>query len=452
MKRLFALLMLLSLLVLAACSDTTPNLAPTPDNPETSVTGFRFDVDPSSQQVSVTAIGMDGNALRTQQAGGARLLEPGTELIASNVRAGRASENVATITATFENVTTDESFGQPFTFRPALAPQQGNYLSSTEPTVTDADLGGDGVLSPGESTSTLTFTVRFKSRPFSYFVNAYAVEQQATKGCGADGVFQGDVTIREQAVLDTLEGCTTINGSLSINTDASTLDFSPLNGLETVTGDLIIGSLNVDDDSSLTSVAGFGQLETVGGRLFIILSKALVSVSGFGQLETVGGDLSIFGNDRLVSVAGFESLKIVGDDVSIDFNVVLASIPEFGALEQVSGFLSIDLSALTSVTGFGQLKTVGGLVISENGALVSVAGFEQLETVGVPGFSSPFNIGENGALVSIVGFDSLSSENVFATSSIFDNRNFDCSVPPQSNLPFLPVDRSFGNLVDCPTK
>ena len=441
MKRLFAPLMLLSLLVLAACSDTTPEIAPTPD-----AAGFRFDIDPNSQQVSVTAVGME--TLQVQQAGEPRLLEPGTELTASNVRASRASENVASITATFENVTTDESFGQPFTFRPALAPQQGNYLSSTEPTVTDANLGGDGVLSPGESTSTLTFTVRFKSRPFSYFVNAYAVEQQATEGCGADGVFQSDVTIREQAVLDTLEGCTTIDGNLFINTGASTLDFSPLDSLETITGDF-----DVFNNSSLTSVAGFGQLETVGGRLFIFGSNALVSVSGFGQLETVGGGLSISGSDRLVSVAGFESLKSVADDFLIFFNIALTSIPEFGALEQVGGLFAIDITALASVSGFGQLETIGrGLSISENGTLVSVAGFEQLRMVGDAELDDSFLINSNSALVSIAGFNSLSSANIFATSAIINNPEFDCSVPPQSLLPFLPVDRSTGNLVNCPTK
>ena len=54
MKSLFGLFMLLSLLVLTACSDTTPELGNAPDDAGT-IANFRFDIDPSGEQVGVTA-------------------------------------------------------------------------------------------------------------------------------------------------------------------------------------------------------------------------------------------------------------------------------------------------------------------------------------------------------------------------------------------------------------
>ena len=537
--------MLSSLLVLAACSDTPPEVTPTPE-----AAGFRFDIDPGNEQVSVTAVGM--GALSTQQAGEARLLEPGAELVSrlqsTNFRPG----NVLDIRATFENVTDDESFRQPFTFRPALTPEQGNYLSSSEPTVSDAALGGDGVLSPGETTSVLSFRVEHKGERFSYFVNAYAVVEETEGACGDTGVFNGNVTVRTQEDIDALRGCRVIDGDLTINTDASTLDFSPLDELQEVNFFDIINSsltslagfealtsvaaINITDNSSLTSIPEFEQLSTVefsisisnNGALTSISgfgnlsavedldvsnNASLVSIEGFGMLQDVGGDGFIFGesfsiknNASLVSISGFESLGSVNSGLVISGNSVLTSIPEFGQLGSVGGALNLsDNASLPTFSGFGKLQTVGGafvisqnpaltsvpefgqlnrtglrLDVSDNASLMSISGFGQLEVVG---FNRDFNaldeagfrITNNASLTSISGFGqldivftvlvinanaSLTSISGFSDFSVEDgiaiinNSSFNCSVAPQENLPFLPLDggtdSSFGNLVDCP--
>ena len=505
MKRFFAPLMLSSLLVLAACSDTPPEVTPTPE-----AAGFRFDIDPGSEQVSVTAVGM--GALSTQQAGEARLLEPGAELVSrlqsTNFRPG----NVLDIRATFENVTDDESFRQPFTFRPALTPEQGNYLSSSEPEVSDAALGGDGVLSPGETTSVLSFRVEHKGERFSYFVNAYAVVEETEGACGDTGVFNGDVTIRTQEDIDALRGCRVIDGDLIIRTDASTLDFSPLDGLQTITQDFVIRQ-----NLSLTSVSGFGALSRVGGVLSIFLNEALTSVPSFPQLRRVVDGIFIDDNTSLASLTGFGALESVFGGFSVSNNASLTSITGFGALESAGDFSIFNNNALLSFSGFGQLKEVGtggriggSFRVSGNESLTSFSGFEQLSKVGsgilggfeisdnpslvsIPAFNALTNVGgssgpftptffisnndalpsisgfeslavvepnvdvslsisDNDALVSIAGFDSLSSDGFRGgMSRINDNDIFDCTVPPQSNLPFLPVDESTGNLVNCPT-
>ena len=422
MKRFFGSFMLLSLLVLAACSDTTPEIT-APGDAGTGLASFRFDIDPSEEQVGVTAL---PGGLQTQDFG---RLDPQTQLVLEYARYIFGANNTLTIEAIFTNVTTGSDFSQPFEFLPALLPSQGNYRSSTEPQVTDEDLGGDGVLSPGETT-TLTFTVKHKGERFSYSVEAFAdVEQSTTVGCGADGAFEGDVTIRTQADINVLRGCTTLDGTFLINTDAQSLDFSPLDGLRVITRDFVVappGARFIGDVSAgevnpnLTAISGFDNLRSAG-RFIVTNNTSLTSVSGFGQLEVLE-NFAIGRNPALTSVTGFGNL-VFASQFTIFFNDSLPSISGFGQLEEVSsiGFSIGGNPALTSIAGFGNLESVAAFFISGNASLVSVMGFENLT-------------------------------NVERSSGVINNTVFDCSIPPQSNLPFLPVDESTGNLVNCPTK
>ncbi len=437
MKRFFVPLMLLSLLVLAACSDTTPEVTPTPE-----AAGFRFNVDVDSGQVRITALPSNKN-WQAQQTDGPRELRAGREISAEVVRSRFGPNNTLTLEATFTNVTAEKTFLQPFSFRPALTPEEGNYVSSAEPNVTDADLGGDGILSPGETTSALTFTVKHKGESFSYFVEAYAVE---AGGCG-DGT---RTTLRTQADIDALAGCRVLNGSLYILTDAATLDFSPLDSLRTITKSFYF-----------SSAGGFEE-----GNDF------LTAISGFNGLESIGWGFNIFGSSsgNLTTISGFEKLRSIGTGLDIAANPVLTSIPEFGALESVGTYVSVfNNASLETVSGFGKLRNVAvtgdpavedalfegfnSFSISRNPSLSSISGFESLDEVGgVDPLENDFSISNNATLTSISGFDSLTSDDVFGSVVVNDNNAFNCSVPPQSNLPFLPVDESVGNLVDCPTR
>ena len=531
MKRLFGLFVLLSLLVLAACSDTTPEVT-APDD-AASVGGFRFDLDASSQQINVTTV--HTQSLQTQQTGEQRLLNPGTELALGSVNISQ-SGNVVTFEATFENVTSSLSFAQPFAFRPLFTPQRGNYLSSTEPAVTDEELGEDGVLSPGES-FTVSFQVTGKGNGegFTYFVNAFAVvEGRDAEGCGDDGVVEGDVLIQLQKDVDLLAGCTRIEGSLVVRTGAQTLDFSPLDSLQAVTEDFRIenspsltsvagfnnlktvattfnettnspSEFTINNNFSLTTVSGFGTLKSAGGlnftrnaalvtipefgaleelgRFLIFDNDALVSFSGFGKLESVGSSDSFFtieDNDVLVSFSGFESLRLVGSNApggrggffQIARNFSLVSIPEFGNLEMVlggdpsvGGRTLLDISgnnSLPTISGFGKLERIedGTLFLGFNNSLTSISGFESLTFVDSDFRTGFVTITANLSLTSISGLTLIGDAEAedpttgqdFVSIRIDNNDVFDCSVPPQSNLPFLPIDASFSNLVNCPTK
>ena len=147
-------LFVLALLV-AGCGS---ELAPAP-------AGFVFSVDPAG---GVITLGQEGSDSLSPQS----VLTSGVDLAASYTYRFEP-DNVLVIEATFTNLLGDMSFAQPFFF--TVDEATTNILGSEEPEVTDDDLGGDGVLEPGETTSVLTFRVHHKGEPFIYVVNADAV-------------------------------------------------------------------------------------------------------------------------------------------------------------------------------------------------------------------------------------------------------------------------------------
>jgi uncharacterized repeat protein (TIGR01451 family) len=210
-KRFQPLVFSVALLLLAACGQDT--------QPEAAAPGFSFSIDPAAESVNLTSA--DAQALKTLQigecgSGSPRVLFPEEELALTSYDAVFLPGNMLEITAEFTNVT-NFTFEQPFTF--TRADSTRNIVSSQEPEVTDADLGGDGMLSPSETTSTLTFTVEHRGQPFTYEVFAEAVVN-----CGdgsTDPGTPGDPTLANLGVVKT--------GPAEVVLDANgdaTLDYS----------------------------------------------------------------------------------------------------------------------------------------------------------------------------------------------------------------------------------
>ena len=154
---------------------TSCDLQPTPTlNGSSSLT---FTVDP---QVGIVSLAQaSGSALDVQTAtapGENRVLVNGVDLELVSYSSRFESGNRLIIEASFKNITSGFSFLQPFFFTATTT----NIISSTEPTVTDADIGGDGRLGPGETTSFLKFEVVHKGQKFSYTVNANAGVEEST--------------------------------------------------------------------------------------------------------------------------------------------------------------------------------------------------------------------------------------------------------------------------------
>lgn len=77
-----------------------------------------------------------------------RLLMPETEIVVATVTSRVQENNQLLIEIAFRNVTTDKQFRQ-LTF--GVNARTSRVTSSIEPTVTAADLGGDGILSPAST-------------------------------------------------------------------------------------------------------------------------------------------------------------------------------------------------------------------------------------------------------------------------------------------------------------
>ena len=220
----------------------------------------------------------------------------------------------------------------------------------------------------------------------------------------------GSQTITSQAQLDELEGVTRIDGGISIDPPVTSLDFSPLDSLVELSGGFSLFP------SDLTSIDGFNCLTDIGFNFLFFDNSNLESISGFNSLTSIAGDLTIFNSPSLTSISGFSALTSVGEDLSITDNEILINIPEFPALTSVRGDVQISSnSLLSSISGFNALTT-GSLRIRLNPNLTSISGLNLLP-------SSRIRIDQNS--------------------------NFDCSNPTPS---FVPINRSFGNLVDCPVE
>ncbi len=192
---------LLALLVgvmvtLAACStDEVPEATSGPAS-------FEFAVDPVTQ--TLTLVKPDKGFAPQQETapGEARVLLPNEEIILASISAEFLDDNEVVVEASFTNVTDTLAFLQPFFF--TVNEGTENIVSSEEPTVTDDDLGGDGVLSPMETTSVLTFRVQHSGERFTYLVDANAVVKAAT-GAGT-GTVSGYVVNRKAGTA--VEGTT----------------------------------------------------------------------------------------------------------------------------------------------------------------------------------------------------------------------------------------------------
>jgi hypothetical protein len=104
-----------------------------------------------------------------------RLLVPGTDIALTDSSFMFLSDNVFVFQTRFKNITGDLHFHQPFFFTLSEDADTENIVSVKAPLVTDGDLGGNGVLTPGEETALLSFEVTHTGEPFSFFVDAHAV-------------------------------------------------------------------------------------------------------------------------------------------------------------------------------------------------------------------------------------------------------------------------------------
>ncbi len=285
--KLLLLLTLGMLFVLSACNTAAP---PTPTlEAAAEDTGFAFRVDPENEVVIPVGPTVESATptLQAQADGDTRLLVQGEDIRFKDFSFQFKSPNRLVVRLRVENITEDLDFTQPFFF--TLSSTSQNIVRARAPLVTDAQLGGDGVLSPGETSKRFRFVVTFREdEPFTFFVDARAVVVERTACVGPveipDAALEqairnelgqeGELTCEDLAALETLDTASvpriqTLEGlqfaanlrELSIAGDNVT-DLSPLENLINL-NTLNLSSNNISDISALVANSGLGEGDTV---------------------------------------------------------------------------------------------------------------------------------------------------------------------------------------------
>jgi Putative metal-binding motif/Receptor L domain len=250
-------------------------------------------------------------------------------------------------------------------------------------------------------------------------------------------------------------GPSVVQGNFVISDGRDILD---LEGIELITGDLIITS------TLLSSLVGLESLRVIGGNLYIQGNSNLVRLSGsaLSHLEVVGGDivisdnpkltsaslpglvsaneLNISNNDALVDLKGFQNLANVDRILHISENNSLKTISEFDSLGRIGGAFESESTcygggglevqynySLQSMDAFSALEQVEGDLCVYYNYQVADLTFENLETVGksmriegadsLEAFEAPvlssvgsnlaFGGGEGGGLLKAISLPSL---------------------------------------------
>ena len=262
------------------------------------------------------------------------------------------------------------------------------------------------------------------------------------------GLF-GGISIKRNpklATLDSFNNLRRTNGLVILSNDAltSVTGFSSLLEIGIgADGNDEVGFV-IANNNSLTEIRGFDSATNIRG-FEIIENPKLKLISGFSSMIRGGNSrqgFSMSDNPELQEISGFDALEVAEPGLRLTNLPKLKSIPSFDALVNQAA-ISIENTGLTSVAGFNNL-TAGGVRISENLALTEMTGFNSFTEAEF----SNITITLNPALTQISGFESLEDG---SRTTISDNSSFDCSAEPQASLPFLPVQSSESNSVDCPT-
>jgi len=248
------------------------------------------------------------------------VLDSSTELTIESFNFAFLPGNTLAIEASFKNIS-EFDFEQPFSF--SAAPGTRNIISSTEPDVSDADLGGDGVLSPGEITSPLTFEVNHKGESFSYFIEARAVVTGVEPGPEfivnttddlpdanpGDGVCETDTGLC--SLRAAIEETNALSGPNTVKLPAGTYEIT--NTPISISDDLILeGAGQADSIIRTASIAPSTSRSTrlgVTSEAATVLIRSL-SIKGFTRVGIEGSEgLSNIGTLTLEDVLIAEHLS-----------------------------------------------------------------------------------------------------------------------------------------------
>ena len=233
--------------------------------------------------------------------------------------------------------------------------------------------------------------------------------------------------------------CNVIEGNLTISfyTNYGSIDFmdlSGLNGLESITGNLVI-----DGNNRFLDFSGLNNLESIGGDFRVTKNTFMVNFNGLDNLSYIGGHFRIDGNPNLLNLEGVENLtevsklsiydnfylesleglkiNTIDGPFILNRNQTLVNLSGLESLNQINGELSVNQNNnLVNFVGLSGVEKIGSLLIINNPVLENFTGLENLSDV-----DGPVKIEDNNALINVSGLNSVTR--IFTTLQIANNDN-----------------------------
>ncbi len=212
---------------------------------------------------------------------------------------------------------------------------------------------------------------------------------------------EGDIIIRNTR-LSTLEGLNnlkTVSGDFELNNNADIVDFS---GIEELTK--IGGNLSLIDLGSLKDCHGLKTLQEISGDFYVQNNNALLDFRGTDNLLIIGADFICDSNDKLNTFNGLNNLLSIDGDLNITNNALLDALTGLNDIFIINGDVEISNNPELSVLfGLADLENIGGdFKISNNASLGSLSGLNSINTI-----TKDFRIQNNPMITNFDGLESL---------------------------------------------
>ncbi len=335
-----------ALLILSGCGTQSETQAP----PAESATGFEFYVDPQTEQITLTETTGKAEVQPQATPSDSRILVPNVDVGITNFSATFEKPKKLVVYFRLKNLTPDSNFAQPFFF--TLSSTSKNLEQVNIALVTNAQLGLDGVLSPGEASQRVRLEAYFKeNEPFTFLANINAVVPNAANPSPVctnpvaipDANLEGELRYE----FDKPSGDFTCADLESLTTFRSGLVYD-LGGLQYAVNltflDLGVGGIS--DLSPLQNLTNLKQLFLYGNN-----------ISDLSPLQNLTGlDVLNLDNNRISDLSPLQKLTNL-KRLSLSQNPIYDLAP----LQKLTGltYLNLeetgisDISALVSNSGLG---------------------------------------------------------------------------------------------------
>lgn len=313
-RTLLLLASLVSLLVLGACAtDATPQ-APTLE-PAAGGAGFAFRIDPEAGTVTPVD-SSPADSLQTQaEPGDTRPLVQEQDIRYTDFSFQFRAPDKVIVRLRVQNITDDLSFAQPFSF--ALSSDSRNIVEARAPLVTDRQLGGDGVLSPGETSRRFNFQAAFvEDEPFTFFVDTRALVVGPGECISPIDIPDEGLEREIRGALGKPEGELTCEDLTSLRgLDASEADIESIEGLQFAVNltELDLRENDISDISPLANLTDLTSLNLGENGTNLSDIRPLANLTSLNKLTLFSNDIS-----NLSSLEGLTNLT----SLDLSFNAV----------------------------------------------------------------------------------------------------------------------------------